>query len=127
MALGYLAIQLLLSYFISGWVKLINPQWRSGQALVDVFRFSSYPVSESLRIWATSPRILFVMSWLVIGFELLFPISMMSVVSLTIALVIAACFHLANACLFGLNRFFWVWIAAYPAILWFQQRLVVTM
>ena len=46
---GYLALQLVLSYFISGWVKLINPDWRSGRALCDVFQFSAYPVSESLR------------------------------------------------------------------------------
>jgi hypothetical protein len=40
------------------------------------------------------------------------------------ALGIAVLFHLANACLFGLNRFVWVWIAAYPAILWLQSRLL---
>jgi len=43
---------------------------------------------------------------------------------LTIALSIAALFHLANACLFGLNRFFWIWPAAFPVILWFQLRLM---
>ena len=44
---GYLALQLVLSYFIAGWVKIVNPQWRNGHALQDVFRFSAYPVSES--------------------------------------------------------------------------------
>ena len=29
----------------------------------------------------------------------------------------------ANACLFGLNRF-WIWICAYPSILWLQQRVM---
>jgi len=123
LAFGYLAIQLILSYFISGWVKIINPEWRSGQALVDVFNFSAYPVSESLRGLADSPRLLLFMSWSVIIFELIFPLSMLSSMSMTIALVIAASFHFANACLFGLNRFFWIWIAAYPSILWFQQRV----
>lgn len=28
-AMGYLAVQLVLSYFISGRVKLVNPMWRS--------------------------------------------------------------------------------------------------
>src|SRR5690349_21089275 len=32
---GYLAMQTVLSYFISGWVKIINPEWRSGRALQD--------------------------------------------------------------------------------------------
>ena len=48
-AMGYLAVQLLLSYFSAGWVKLLNPEWLRGRALRDVFMFSVYPVSESLR------------------------------------------------------------------------------
>jgi len=28
LAIGYLAMQLILSYLISGWVKLVNPDWR---------------------------------------------------------------------------------------------------
>jgi len=42
---------------------------------------------------------------------------------LYVALFVAAVFHLANACLFGLNRFFWIWPAAYPVVIWFQYRL----
>ena len=122
-AFGYLSLQLVLSYFISGWVKVINPDWRSGRALRDVFQFSAYPVSESLRQWFKSPRLLFYMSWAVMLFELIFPFSLISNTSLIIALTIAAIFHFSNACLFGLNRFFWIWIAAYPSILWFQQRI----
>jgi len=125
-AFGYLALQLIFSYFISGWVKLKNSEWRNGQALVDVFRFSVYPVSESLRNWSNSPVILFYMSWTVILFELIFPFSLLTNVTLFIALAIAACFHLANACLFGLNRFLWIWLAAYPSLVWFQQRIAIT-
>lgn len=124
MAFGYLALQLILSYFISGWVKFKNPQWRSGQALRDVFQFSAYPVSEQLREWSKTPWLLFTMSWSVILFELIFPFALLSSTSLYIALVIAAIFHFTNACLFGLNRFFWIWIAAYPSLLWFQLRII---
>lgn len=123
-AFGYLALQLMLSYFISGWVKIVNSDWRSGRALRDVFQFSTYPVSESLRGFADSPRLLLAMSWSVMLFELLFPLSLFYVESLIAALVIASCFHFTNACIFGLNRFFWIWVAAYPSILWLQQRLV---
>lgn len=122
-ALGYLAFQLVLSYFISGWVKLRNPQWRTGQALADVFLFSAYPVSESLREWAKAPRMLFVMSWVVMIFELMFPLALLSAWALKLALIMAALFHFSNALLFGLNRFFWIWLAAYPSIIWFQQRI----
>lgn len=120
---GYLGLQLVLSYFISGWVKVVNPEWRTGRALQDVFAFSAYPVSEALRAWAQRPRILFVMSWAVMLFELVFPLTLISQQTLVAGLIIAAVFHLANACLFGLNRFFWIWLAAYPSILWLQHRL----
>ncbi|HSC68341.1 MAG TPA: HTTM domain-containing protein [Cellvibrio sp.] len=122
-ALGYLAIQLVLSYFQSGWVKVINPDWRNGRALQQVFAFTAYPVSNRLRMWAQRPRLLLVMSWTVVIFELLFPLALINQTMLIIALCFAAFFHLANACLFGLNRFFWIWPAAYPIIMWFQTRL----
>lgn len=123
MALGYLALQLMLSYFQSGWVKVINAQWRSGVALQQVFALSAYPVNERVRLWAQRPQVLWVMSWGIIIFELIFPLALLNQTILIIALVIAALFHLVNACLFGLNRFFWIWPAAYPVIIWFQARV----
>lgn len=121
---GYLALQLTLSYFLSGKVKLMNPEWRSGQALCDVFAFSAYPVSEDLRQLAHKPRFLWALSWAVILFEIAFPLALLHPLLLGAALTLGACFHLANACLFGLNRFFWIWLAAYPSLLWLQSRLI---
>ena len=121
-AFGYLGVQVVLSYFISGQVKIVNPDWRSGRALVEVFRFSAYPVSEDLRAWAGRPRLLWAAGWAVMTFELAFPLALLDHRALAAALVLAAAFHLANACLFGLNRFLWVWIASDPAILWLQDR-----
>lgn len=123
-AFGYLAVQVVLSYFISGQVKIINPEWRNGRALRDVFSFSAYPVSESLRALANRPRLLWSMSWGVMLFEVFFPLSLLNPVTLIAALALAAAFHLSNACVFGLNRFLWFWIAAYPSILWLQTRLM---
>lgn len=123
-ALGYLAIQLMLSYFQSGWVKVVNADWRSGLALQQVFAFTAYPVSNQVRLLAQRPRLLLYMSWMVIIFELLFPLALLHQATLIVALVIAGIFHLANAWLFGLNRFFWIWPAAYPIIIWFQARLM---
>lgn len=123
-AFGYLAIQLTLSYFVSGWVKLLNPEWRTGRALRDVFAFSAYPVSEGLRSLANYPALCWTASWSVILFEVLFPLSLFSQPLLIAALCLTASFHFANACLFGLNRFFWIWLAAYPSLLWFQEQIV---
>ena len=125
-AFGYLGVQVVLSYFISGRVKIMNPEWRSGRALADVFAFSTYPVSEDLRVLADKPKLLFYSSWTVMLFEVLFPLSLLHPLALVFALIVAAAFHIANACLFGLNRFVWVWIASYPSILWLQTRLMIS-
>ena len=123
MFLGYLALQLTLSYFISGRVKLVNAEWRSGQALRDVFAFSAYPVSQTFRGLANRMFLLRVGSWAVILFELAFPLSLLWHGTLYAALIVAGAFHLSNAVLFGLNRFFWIWLAAYPSLIWLQAKL----
>ncbi|WP_138465277.1 HTTM domain-containing protein [Poseidonocella sp. HB161398] len=123
LALGYLAAQLVLSYAVSGWVKIVNPDWRSGRALSDVFRFSAYPVAEDLRGLAARRGLLRTASWGVMGLELLFPLALTSPLLLVPALCATAAFHLANACVFGLNRFLWTWLAAYPSLIWLQGRL----
>lgn len=124
LAFGYLGMQLMLSYVMSGWVKLANPAWRNRQALRDVFLFSAYPVAESSRRWAAHPGLLRAAGWGVMGFELAFPLCFLSRPALMAGLVVAALFHGANAWLFGLNRFFWIWICAYPSILWLQERIL---
>ncbi len=123
MAVSYLAVQLVLSYFVSGWIKIINPEWQSGRALCDVFRFSAYPVSEGLRAWADQRAVLFAMSWAVMLLEVLFPLALLHPDALKLALVCTAAFHLSNAVCFGLNRFFWIWLCAYPSLIWFQDRI----
>ena len=124
MPIVYLAAQTLLSYFMAGWVKVINPDWRRGQALADVFRFSAYPVSKATRRWAERRRLLFLVSWLVMGLELLLPLTLLSPGLLVGALLLAAGFHLSNAIFLGLNRFVWVWIATYPSLFWVQAQIL---
>jgi hypothetical protein len=121
--LGYLTVQSILSYFQAGWVKLINPDWRSGVALQQVFSVTAYPVSESVRQFSRKQSLIFYMSWAVIVFELIFPLAIFSEYLLYLFLLIAVSFHLANAFLFGLNRFFWIWPATYPVLIWFQGRV----
>lgn len=122
-AFGYLAIQLILSYLIAGWVKIVNPEWRDGRALIDVFTFSIYPVSKTTRKWVKRPRLLFIASWTVMIFELLFPLFLITQTMLFVGLGLAASFHFANHYLFGFNRFFWIWIATYPSLIWLQSLL----
>lgn len=123
-AAGYASVQVTLSYAVAGWVKLANPAWRRGEALRDVFAFSAYPVSEALRAWAARPALLVALSWVVILFEIAFPLALAHPALLLPVLAVAALFHAGNAMLFGLNRFLWTWLAAYPLLVWFQARFV---
>jgi hypothetical protein len=123
--LGYLALQLLLSYFISGWFKIVNPNWRNGNVLKDIFLFSNYPVSDNMRAITSFPTFLNLLAWGVISFELIFPFLVLNRNTLFIGLIIASLFHLSLVFLFGLNRFFWAWLAAYPSVLWLQEHLFV--
>lgn len=119
----YLSIQVCLSYWQSGWVKIVNPQWRSGQALREVFAFTHYPVSEHTRRWAQYPRLLWLMGWLIMLVEFLFPLSVYHRAAFFAALIFMGLFHLANVWLFGLNRFFWIWLATYPTLIACQPLL----
>lgn len=120
---GYLGLQVVFSYFKSGWSKVIHRDWRTGQALVDVFEFSVYPASEATRRWASCPRLLCAAGWAVILLELLFPLALLSPEALAVYLALAMSFHVANFVLFGFNRFVWVWAAAYPSLIWLEARL----
>lgn len=120
---GYLALQVVFSYFKAGWAKVVYPDWRSGQALRDVFVFSAYPVSEATREWAARPRLLWAMSWGVMLFELLFPLALLSRPMLFAGLAVAFGFHAATFVLFGFNRFVWVWAAGFPSVVWLQARI----
>lgn len=124
MALGYLGVQLLLSYVVSGQVKLANPAWRRGEALRDVFLFSAYPVSERLRSLADRRLVTFWGGWVVMLTEAALPLFLLHPLALLAGLLLAASFHLSNAMLFGLNRFFWIWLCAWPALFWLQGRLI---
>jgi hypothetical protein len=122
--LGYLAAQLVICYFMAGWVKIVNPDWRSGRALADVFAFSAYPVAKSLRALAKRPRLICVAARSIVAFELVFPLALLDRRALGAACALAILFHVANACLFGLNRFLWIWLAAWPSLWWLQGRLL---
>ena len=100
----YIAIQLILSYFVAGIVKIMSPQWRSGQALTYFFHQYGFQVSTMTA---------FILSWGVITVECLFPFAVFAPTAFVGIVII---FHLANVYIFGLNRFFFAWLAAYPAL-----------
>lgn len=113
-ALGYLAVQLVASYFLAGIAKLRQKNWRTGQALKNILNASFYSVPESAKNYVP-PRVL---SWVTISFEVLFPLALLNTTSAMVFIAIAILFHFGNFWVLGLNRFVFAWIAAYPAMIW---------
>lgn len=115
-ALWYVALQCVLSYFLSGFSKLRNAEWRNGKAFQDFLRLPQYGAPP----WAVKlsgfPKFGFVGAWLTLIFELGAPLALFNSTAALLFIAGAFIFHLLNFWLIGLNRFFWAWLAAYPAL-----------
>ena len=99
----YLAVQLTLSYWVAGLVKLKHKDWRNGSALT---RLTGLPGQ---------------LAWPVLLWECTFPLAWLNHGLCLGYLAVGLVFHLANAKILGLNRFFWIWLAAYPSLLGIQS------
>lgn len=113
--MAYCAAQLVLSYFIAGVAKLRDPAWRAGTALPVLVALPQYGVPPALAaLLVARPA-----AWAMLAFECAFPLALAGRTCAIVLLAIGAAFHLVNAICFGLNRFLWTWLAAYPALLYF--------
>ena len=121
-ALLYLSLQVLLSYFFSGLMKLKNPKWRNGQALTAILNSNYYSVPTGFCAQKINVSSMKLLSQLILVFELIFPLLFLNSTTSLLAFAAAILFHLINIYLFGLNRFFYAWLAAYPA-LWYCSHL----
>lgn len=121
-AIYYLGLQVIYSYWMAGWSKVTVVEWRSGVALKGFLQTSQVlgrgAWGEQLPLAVAK-----ILSWLVLGFELLFPLLLIHPQSRQLALLAAAAFHLTVYYLFGLNRFLWVWISGFPAIWYLSEKV----
>lgn len=114
--LAYIGIQTVLSYFVGGIVKLRRSNWRKGLALPGFLRFSIYQSGGLQRKIEDNPSLARTLSWLALAFECSFPVALLSPQICVLSISAGLIFHFANFYFFGLNRFFWAWLAAYPAL-----------
>jgi hypothetical protein len=112
-------VHILVSYFISGAIKLKSASWRNGSDLQVFLKASVIIVPKFLRTGiGKAPKLI---SIAVAIFEVVLPFLFLNRISFGFALGAGIFFHLANFFLFGLNRFFWAWLAAYPSLLWLHR------
>jgi len=123
-ALIYIALQSIASYVIAGVVKLRSSRWRAGEALR---RFADGaavgPPPGALRPLLRGPFAR-AASFCVIAFELSAPVALASPRFALMFVSGGLFFHALNAYILGLHRFFWAWLATYPAILFTATLLL---
>lgn len=114
--LWYISIQVCSSYFISGLVKIKKKNWRTGKALSGFINSSIYQSTPGTELISSNLRFSCLVSWIIILFELSFPLTLFSPQLCLAYIAFALAFHLANFYIFGLNRFLFAWAASYPAL-----------
>lgn len=114
--LWYLGVQAVLSYFLSGAVKLRSPDWWSGLALQRFLSGPPYDPPAPIISLSKSSAMMRLGSWTILVFEISFPLALLGPRACAIFLGAALVFHILNFATFGLNRFIFAWSAAYPAL-----------
>lgn len=118
-ALVFIAAQLCLAYGASGVAKLFGRPWRSGTAVQAILHTAfGHPgmMRAALDRWPNAGKLL---TWLVIGVEISFPIGVVLGGWLAFAALTAtAMLQLAIAVAMGLSRFTPWFFAAFPATAW---------
>jgi len=123
-AVWFIAAQSTLAYTAAGLTKVFSPAWRSGQAMPLIMgseahgrAFASHVLNRSVWIGRAA-------SWSVVAFECTFWVALVAAPPVTIAyLALGLAFHVACACVMGLNTFVWAFPAAYLCVLYAAQQL----
>lgn len=117
LAVSFIAAQLVLSYFVSGFTKLFGPEWRNGTALERVMRTHTYGDARLYSLLRRYPRLGELITHTTVALETAFPFLILGRRTRIPALVAMGGFHIANSKLMGLGRFMLSFLAAYPSLL----------
>ena len=120
--LWYITIHTMSSYFLSGSVKLLSSDWRNGQALPYFLDGAVYGPLQPDSLFRNKP-VAILCSWTFILWECSFPLVLVGPAWAIAWCLCAAVFHFLVFWHFGLNRFFWAWIASFPAIIYCSSQL----
>jgi hypothetical protein len=114
--LGYVGMQSILSYFLSGVHKILQTEWRHGRALAVLIRAHAEGANAHWLRLLEHPGVARLAAAGVLCFELSFPVVLAGPRLAWIYFTLGLFFHFCVFRIFGLNRFFWAWLASYPSI-----------
>jgi hypothetical protein len=119
----YITVHTVASYFIAGIFKLKSSNWRDGSAVKAFLASASFDPPQILGVLQCNTWLLFFAAWSILLFECSFPLAVVIPQTTFYYLFAGAAFHLLNSYLLGLNRFFMIWLATYPMVLWCATNL----
>lgn len=112
----FIALQLSLSYTVSGIAKLVSKKWRNGTAVQGILSTYTYGMNFTRNNLTKNKFLCWVICWMTIIIETFFPLVLFLSPEITlIFLAFGFLFHLSIAIVMGLNDFVWGFSAAYPA------------
>lgn len=118
--LHYISIYIVISYFLTGYNKLFSIFWRKGTAITQVLSTETFGSFYLFKLMLKYKRLSFIMSWMLIIFQLLFIISIPFPDLLIVFLIMGITFHLSLAIIMKLYNFLFSFLATYP-ILYFSS------
>ena len=118
LGLLYIAVHTLYSYFKSGISKLSSADWLRGLALSGFLKRSLFVnVQKYSEVLASHYFLSAFMCWMIISFELFSAVLLFYPGPVYFYFFAAIIFHCLIYFTFGLNRFLWIWLSAWPATL----------
>ena len=121
--LMYIAIHAASSYVISGGVKFLAPEWRSGRAL-SIFLDQSLHGPLAPNSPFRSAKIAFICAWAFILWEVSIALALLDPKLMILFCLAGFIFHFLVYWYFGLNRFFFTWISTFPALYFLSTQLL---
>lgn len=121
--LWFIALHTCLAYCASGIFKVRERCWRSGEAIRKLVNTRDYGRPEVAALLHRRPGLAMGLSWCVMVAQILFPSALLLGQFGLIFLVWGLLFHAVNVYIMGLYRFFWAFLATYPAV-WYCIRRV---
>jgi len=123
----FIAVNLIVSYFKAGIVKAQNADWLNGNALKHFMTHTNCLTARNNQLFIQIIRhksaVWVAISYLTLFVELGFPLVLLSKMTFWLFAVWALMFHFFNFLVFGLNRFFWTWMLAWPALFYLLKLL----
>jgi hypothetical protein len=124
LGIWFIAAQSTLAYCTSGVSKVFSRSWMSGEAAFKIFNTYTYGHRFVASFFRNFSVLSAPLCWMMVAYECLFPLCLFLPLKLALWVLCAGFFfHMFNAFVMGLNKFFWAFLSTYPALLYCNREI----